>query len=718
MIMIGRIKWLPGTLILFCLTAGFLAGAIPPGYYNGTEVLSGNDLRLALHNIIDDHTQKSYDYVWTAYATTDLKSNGKIWDMYTHIEFTLYDDQQTTGSDMSACYNREHSWPKSWANNTYPMYTDIFHLYPVQALANSYRNNNPYGEVGTATYTSPNGSKLGSARTGLGYTGTVFEPIDAYKGDLARTYFYMTTRYYTEDSDWGSSGMSDKCELQPWAIEMLLNWHALDPVSQKELGRNEAVYAIQGNRNPFIDDPDFADRIWNVPASGFEAPEARAASNVQTYAFTANWLGVSEASGYNLYVSENSSFSSHISGYGPKDVGDNLSETVSGLSASTTYYYRLKAYKPGEETAYSGIITVQTEPPSGRVDSTKIFFSEYIEGTSYNKALEIYNGTGSDIDLSKIQIKLYSNGSTAVGSSLTLSGALGSGNVYVIAYRSSTGSNSADPAIIAVADLTTVSVLSYNGNDYNELYYNNALIDVIGCYGLNDTLIDDITLVRQSDVFRGSLEFDLGDWDIYPVNTFDYLGWHEIEHDTPLAIRLSTFTASYVDDAVLLEWSTASEIENAVFQIFRNDEFLNAVSGAGTTSVPQHYEYRDRNVLPGRQYHYLLVDIAYDGKATPHYEHIRTVGIPDPAPSINIGNIYPNPGNSDMLLPLQADAAAQITLTLFDLEGKKLRTINRAVDAAGNYEIPLDLQNQRSGIYLLRIESDTFKTTRKIILLK
>ncbi|MDD3716597.1 MAG: endonuclease [Candidatus Marinimicrobia bacterium] len=710
--MTGQIKLLPRVLILLFLTAGFLAAAIPPGYYNGTESLSGNELRLALHNIIDDHTQKSYDYVWTAYATTDLKSNGKIWDMYTHIEFTLYDDQQTTGSDMSACYNREHSWPKSWANNTYPMYTDIFHLYPVQALANSYRNNNPYGEVGSATYTSPNGSKLGSARTGLGYTGTVFEPIDEYKGDLARTYFYMTTRYYTEDSNWGSSGMSDKCELQPWAIEMLLNWHALDPVSQKELDRNEAVYAIQGNRNPFIDDPDFADRIWNVPASGFEAPEARAASNVQTYAFTANWLGVSEASGYKLYVSENSSFSGHISGYGPKDVGNNLSETISGLSASTTYYYRLKAYKPGEETAYSGIITVQTEPPSGRVDSTRIFFSEYIEGSSYNKAIEIFNNTGLDIDLGKIKLKLYSNGTTSPSATITLSGALSHENVFVIAHTS------ADASILAIADMKNGTVINFNGDDVVELYYNDALIDRIGYLGLSANYAIDVTLVRKSYVMQGDEYYDPSDWEVYPQDVISYLGWHEIEHDTPLAIRLSAFTASYVDDAVLLEWSTASEIENAAFQIYRNDEFLSAVSGAGTTSVPQHYEYRDRNVLPGRQYHYLLVDIAYDGKVTPHYEHIRTVGIPDPALSINIGDIYPNPGNPDMLLPLQADAAAQITLTLFDLEGKKQRIIKRAVDAAGNYEIPLDLQNLRSGIYLLRIESGAFTTTRKIILLK
>ncbi len=701
-------------LFLVVLTGSFLFAAIPSGYYDDADGLNGSDLRLALHQIIKDHTQKTYAYVWTAFATTDLKANGKIWDMYTDIEFTYGDDQQTTGSVMSECYNREHSWPKSWANETYPMYTDIFHLYPVQALANSHRSNLPFGEVDPAkiSYTTENGSLKGDARTGLGYTGTVFEPIDEYKGDFARTYFYMTTRYYTQDGDWGSSGMTDGCELKLWAIEMLLDWHELDPVSQKELDRNEAVYAIQGNRNPFIDHPQYADLIWNAPSSGFEPPEARSASNIETYAFTANWLGVSEASGYKLYVSENSGFTSHISGYGPKDVGNKTSETVTGLAPSKTYYYRLKAYKPGEETGYSGIIAVQTEPPSGWVDSTKVFFSEYIEGTSYNKALEIYNGTGSDIDLSKITIKLYSNGNLTPNSSMDLTGSLLAGQVYVAAH------NNADAEILAVADIKNNTVINFNGNDYNELYYNNALIDVIGYYGNDANLIMDVTLVRKSDVYRGSVEFDLGDWDAYPVDTFDYLGWHEVEHDTPLAISLSSFNATLIDGSVVLEWSTASETENAAFQIYRNEAFLTSVSGAGTTSVPHVYAYTDNTVRPGRQYDYLLVDLAYDGTVTAHYDQIQTVRIPDTGANITIGNVYPNPGNPNMVLPIQLDAAAQITLTLFDLGGKRKQTITRSVDAAGHYEIPLELNDLHSGMYLLHIESGTFSGTRKILLLK
>ncbi len=265
------------SFILLSLSLSF--AAIPSGYYDTASGKTGTDLRLALHNIIDGHTQKTYDDAWVAFQTTDAKANGKIWDMYTGIEWTYQTDQQGYEGDMDQYtnYNREHSWPKSWANETYPMYSDMFHLYPVQANANTNRSNLPYGEVDPAqvTYTTDNGTRKGAARSGLGYSGTVFEPIDEYKGDLARTYFYMSTRYYTEDSGWDSSEMTIKSEIRDWAMDMLLDWHHLDAVSQKELDRNEAVYVIQGNRNPFIDNPDYADSIWTSSdtSSGPPPPE-------------------------------------------------------------------------------------------------------------------------------------------------------------------------------------------------------------------------------------------------------------------------------------------------------------------------------------------------------------------------------------------------------------------------------------------------------------
>jgi hypothetical protein len=130
---------------------------------------------------------------------------------------------------------------------------------------NNKRSNFPYGDVGTASWTSQNGSKLGTCNDS-GYSSTVFEPIDEYKGDVARSYFYMAVRYYTEDSGWPGSFMVSGAEPLTWARNVLLDWSQMDTVSQKEINRNNAIYAIQNNRNPFIDHPEWIMAIWGPTA--------------------------------------------------------------------------------------------------------------------------------------------------------------------------------------------------------------------------------------------------------------------------------------------------------------------------------------------------------------------------------------------------------------------------------------------------------------------
>lgn len=246
-------------LILPLFTASY--AQIPSGYYNTANGLSGTALQSALHNIIDNHTVISYSALWTAFRTTDDLPNGKVWDMYSTCTWTFTTNQCGNYSGECDCYNREHSWPKSWFGDTAPMNSDLFHLYPTDGYVNGRRSNYPFGEVSSATYTSSNGSKVGS-NTYPGYSGTVFEPIDEYKGDFARTYFYMSTRYYGEDNNWPGSDMTNGAQLKPWALAMLKGWHLNDPVSEKEINRNDAVYSFQSNRNPFIDHPEYVAAIW------------------------------------------------------------------------------------------------------------------------------------------------------------------------------------------------------------------------------------------------------------------------------------------------------------------------------------------------------------------------------------------------------------------------------------------------------------------------
>lgn len=249
--------------------AANLTAQPPENYYAGAVGKHGYQLKMALHNIIDDHTAVSYDQLWTSFRTTDAKSSGKVWDIYSDIpggtpqyEFTFGNDQCGNYSAEGDCYNREHSVPKSWFGDATPMYTDLFHLYPTDGYVNNRRGNLALGEVNSPSWTSSNGSKVGT-NSYPGYTESVFEPIDEYKGDLARTYFYMSVRYSDKNLGQEPTSMFQGSQLKSWALAMLKEWHEADPVSQKEIDRNNTIYtSIQHNRNPFIDCPELVDKLF------------------------------------------------------------------------------------------------------------------------------------------------------------------------------------------------------------------------------------------------------------------------------------------------------------------------------------------------------------------------------------------------------------------------------------------------------------------------
>ena len=260
------------TVLLFISLSFVLLAAAqaPSNYYNSANGLTGNQLKMALHNIIKGHTTISYSQIWNAFWSTDNKGDGIVWDMYSDVPggtpayvYHLGEDQCGNYHGEGDCYNREHSWPQSWFNSQTTPRTDLHHIFATDGQVNHDRASYPFGEVRTPSSTFTNGSKLGPSKT-PGYTGTVFEPIDEYKGDFARAIMYMSVRYYTEDGSWGSSDMTTKSEIKPWAIQLLMRWNEQDPVSQKEIGRNNVIYTdYQHNRNPFVDHPEYARMIWD-----------------------------------------------------------------------------------------------------------------------------------------------------------------------------------------------------------------------------------------------------------------------------------------------------------------------------------------------------------------------------------------------------------------------------------------------------------------------
>lgn len=268
---------------------------IPTGYYNATSGLSCQPLKTTLKNITSTSAVNiGYDGLWVAYQYTDRKAQAPnyIWDMYTDdnnpavpetYNFVYAADQCGNYNSEGDCYNREHSMPKSWFNDAAPMHNDIFHVVPTDGWVNGQRSNYPFGNVNNATFTSiDNQSKKGTGNN-FGYTGIVFEPNAAFKGDFARIQLYMATRYEDQiiSQNWAGNAEAAVAMLASgengfdaarrrlqifdnWYLQTLFSWHQADPVSQKEIDRNNAVYyqSGQNNRNPFVDHPEYAAMIW------------------------------------------------------------------------------------------------------------------------------------------------------------------------------------------------------------------------------------------------------------------------------------------------------------------------------------------------------------------------------------------------------------------------------------------------------------------------
>ena len=240
-------------------------------YYQAANGKSGSALKTALFGIIKiSNAGWSYDGLKTAYMTTDTRTDGYLRDWYSNATNYVPGSDFSGGTSAEGMgYNREHLVPQSWFKEASPMKSDIWHVVPSDAKINNERGSDPLGEVGSSYSKSKNGySKWGKARSGLGYSGQVFEPNDEVKGDIARAYFYMVTCYQDKISSWTSSGNSVYVfdgntypGLTNWCLTMMIRWSALDPVDEIEVARNNVIAAKQ-NRNPFIDYPGLEKYIW------------------------------------------------------------------------------------------------------------------------------------------------------------------------------------------------------------------------------------------------------------------------------------------------------------------------------------------------------------------------------------------------------------------------------------------------------------------------
>ncbi len=364
-------------LLLALLVATTASAQIPNGYYDyatGTGYTLKTQLRKIIDNVDDPeinnsvektHQPQSYNSLDAFNATYELDNyyeinSNKILDIYSEnptgadpYTFNPGSDECGNYNSEGDCYNKEHVIPQSVFSSQAPMYSDAHHLLPTDGRVNGFRSNYPFGRVDNSQLVSQNGitnptlngSKLGNnlnSGYSAGYTGIVFEPIDEFKGDIARIYFYFATRYETQISSWSAYPMFDGSSNKVFTdtfLSILLTWHQNDPVSQKEIDRNNNIYSnhSQLNRNPFVDHPEYAAMIWSTTpdTQAPTTPTNLVATNPSDTTIQLNWTASTDnvaVTSYDIYMNAVLAFNSTTNAF-----------TVTGLTPNTNYCFTVLA---------------------------------------------------------------------------------------------------------------------------------------------------------------------------------------------------------------------------------------------------------------------------------------------------------------------------------------------------------------------------------------
>ncbi|WP_332027677.1 endonuclease, partial [Kaistella sp.] len=419
-------------------------------------------------------------------------------------------------------------------NSNYPMYSDLFYVIPTDARINQLRSNYPYGIAKTTTtpfYTFTNGSRISANGTpGSGYTGRVYEPIDEFKGDIARSLLYFAVRYEGKLGLFnyynGTSAANDRSPLdgteekafEDWYLNILLQWHNQDPVSQREIDRNNEVYALQKNRNPFIDYPQWVNAIWNQTANSLEPQAPTNLSITQTSAYFVNlsWTPSPDADviGYKIYQND------VLIAY-TKDT----SVSIDHLEPSTFYNFKVQAYDNSYyQSMYSNTVSATTLATD--IYAKDLMITKYLEGSENNRAIEITNKTGHPVNLNKYRLstQFYNNtaGNYYFPDAYELEGLVQHNETFVVLNPYSNFSCITNDEARFV---TAAPQLSFSGSQYLELRYASTTVDAVGIKDMsNSSVLGDVSLYRLSSVTQPSITFTLSEWEAFPADYCENLG--------------------------------------------------------------------------------------------------------------------------------------------------------------------------------------------------
>lgn len=532
-------------LLPVILISSYFAAQAPAGYYDSATGLSGYALKSKLHDIISaKNINWHYSDLTNYYNQTDLDKYYDYGPSNTTILLDIYSEiptgpdayEYTTANIIGSAsaegqgWNREHMMPQSTFYSNYPMYSDLFYVVPTDARINQLRSNYPYGIAGSTTfYTFTNTSRIGNcAIPGITYTGRVYEPINEFKGDVARSLLYFAVRYEGKlgtfnfnnnanpASDTNPLDGTEERSFDPAYIAMLLQWNQQDPVSQREIDRNNSVYALQKNRNPFIDNPAWVNAIWG------QTPDTAAPQ-------TPTNLSVTQNSAYFTTLSWTPSSSTDVIGYKIYQNGTlvgatkNTTFSVDHLTPSTAYTFTVKAYDNGYLLSSDSNIASATTLATDSY-AKDLMITKYLEGTSNNKGLEITNKTGHPVNLSdyRLSIQFSSGSGYYFPAPYELEGIVQNNETFVVLHPEA---NFSCYTIGQAKFVTAAPQMTYSGSQYLELRYQSTTVDAIGVSGTsNSSTLGNVSLYRKSTVTQPTTSFAISEWDSYASNYCQNLG--------------------------------------------------------------------------------------------------------------------------------------------------------------------------------------------------
>jgi len=518
-----------GVVFYLILGLSLLTAQIPAGYYDSAAGKTGAELKATLNTIVNTGLElKIYGDARYILAESDQDPNNPD-----NIILVYLGTSVSSVWDAGVTWAREHVWPQSLLgedaeNNKANVCSDLHNLKPVDPGENSSRSNKYYDRQTTSAS---------------------YAPRAEVRGDLARILFYMVIAY--EETSLDLELVNRNPGLHEMAmLDVLLEWHTLDPVDDFERNRNEVIYSYQYNRNPFIDHPEYVALIWgsNLPPL---APSNLSAGTITQTSVTLTWSDNSlDETGFRIYQDDDSltTTAANITTF-----------TVANLTPATRYAFTVTAFNQFGESSGANLELVTL---SDGTAADSVFFSEYLEGSSYNKALEIVNASNAAVVLSDYAIISSANDGAwlTIRYSFPAGTILDPGAVWVIA------NSSADQKIKTVADdtLTTGAggVVNFNGNDVRALVKitrtDTLLVDVIGLFNDPDLgdgwsvagvalATKDHTLIRKPGIRNGNPDWlgsagtnsDDSEWLVLERDTFDSLGTHRLEPINQNEIRVT-----------------------------------------------------------------------------------------------------------------------------------------------------------------------------------